>query len=108
TLLAGPAQRLTGRTVTDPEALRQRLAATRARGYAVEDQEATLGDGGLAAPVFDWSGRVVGALGIVGPAERLLAHDRPPPPAPAGGVTARRPPPPPAAGGSRRPWPPPH
>ena len=71
-LLAGPAQRLTGRTVTDPEALRQRLAAARERGYAVEDQEATLGDAGLAAPVFDWSGRVVGALGIVGPAERLL------------------------------------
>src|SRR4029450_3027018 len=76
TLLAGPAQRLTGRTVTDPEALRQRLAATRARGYAVEDQEATVGDAGLAAPVTDWSGRVVGALGIVGPAERLLDGDR--------------------------------
>jgi DNA-binding IclR family transcriptional regulator len=71
-LLAGPAQRLTGRTVTDPEALREGLAATRERGYAVEDQEATVGDAGLAAPVFDWSGRAVGALGVVGPAERLL------------------------------------
>jgi DNA-binding IclR family transcriptional regulator len=75
-LLAAPAQRLTGRTVTDPEALRQILTATRDRGYAVEDQEATLGDAGLAAPVFDWSGRVVGALGVVGPVERLLATDR--------------------------------
>jgi DNA-binding IclR family transcriptional regulator len=71
-LLAAPAQRLTGRTVTDPEALRQALIATRERGYAVEDQEATLGDAGLAAPVFGWSGRAVGALGIVGPTERLL------------------------------------
>ncbi len=52
------------------------LAAARERGYAVEDQEATVGDAGLAAPVFDWSGRVVGALGIVGPSERLLADDR--------------------------------
>ena len=58
-----PAQRLTGKTLTDPESLRQSLAMTRERGYAAEDQEATLGDAGLAAPVFDWSGRPVGALG---------------------------------------------
>jgi len=75
-LLAVPVQRLTGRTVIDPEALRQALTATRERGYAVEDQEATLGDAGLAAPVFDWSGRAVGALGIVGPAERLIEAGR--------------------------------
>jgi DNA-binding IclR family transcriptional regulator len=71
-MLARPAQRLTGRTVTDPEALRQALTATRERGYAVEDQEATVGDAGIAAAVFDWSGRAVGALGVVGPTERLL------------------------------------
>jgi DNA-binding IclR family transcriptional regulator len=75
-LLAGPLPRLTGRTSTDPEALRQALAAVRERGYAVEDQEATLGDAGLAAPVFDWSGRVVGALGLVGPVDRLLEGDQ--------------------------------
>src|SRR3989440_2931987 len=72
-LLSGPAERLTGRTVTDPETLRQVLETVRERGYAVEDQEATLGDAGLAAPVFDWTGRAVGALGVVGPAERLFA-----------------------------------
>ena len=73
-LLTGPLPRLTGRTMTDPEALRQALVAVRERGYAVEDQEATLGDAGLAAPVFDWTGRPVGALGLVGPVERLLAQ----------------------------------
>ncbi len=72
-LLTGPLSRLTGRTLTDPEALREALGAVRDRGYAVEDQEATVGDAGLAAPVFDWTGRPVGALGLVGPAERLLA-----------------------------------
>src|SRR5262249_23847398 len=71
-LLSGPVPRLTGRTRTDPEALRQALSAVRERGYAVEDQEATLGDAGLAAPVYDWSGRAVGALGVVGPVDRLL------------------------------------
>jgi DNA-binding IclR family transcriptional regulator len=71
-LLDGPVPRLTGRTLTDPEALRQAIAGVRERGYAVEDQEATLGDAGIAAPVYDWSGRAVGALGIVGPTDRLL------------------------------------
>src|SRR5205823_12258856 len=88
-LLEVPAQRLTGRTVTDPEALRQALIATRERGYAVEDQEAIVGDAGLAAPVFDWSGRVVGALGIVGPVERLLEPGRQSRPADAVRSTAR-------------------
>lgn len=89
TLLADPLPQLTGRTLTDPEALREALVATRDRGYAVEDQEATLGDAGLAAPVSDWSGRVVGALGIVGPADRLLAPDRRPRLADAVRSTAR-------------------
>ncbi|OLB75900.1 MAG: hypothetical protein AUI14_20085 [Actinobacteria bacterium 13_2_20CM_2_71_6] len=75
-LLAIPAQRLTGLTVTDPQALRQMLAVTRRRGYAVEAHAATLGDAGIAAPVFDPSGQVVAAIGIVGPAERLLSPDR--------------------------------
>jgi DNA-binding IclR family transcriptional regulator len=77
-LLAGPARKLTGRTITEPGALKEALEKARQRGYAVEDQEATVGDAGLAAPVYDWSGRVVGALGVVGPAERLLDDDRRP------------------------------
>jgi DNA-binding IclR family transcriptional regulator len=75
-LLAKPMRRLTGKTVTDPEPLRQELATTRTRGYAVENEEATIGDAALAAPVFDWSGRAVGALGIVGPVDRLLTDGR--------------------------------
>jgi DNA-binding IclR family transcriptional regulator len=75
-LLARPAQRLTGLTVTEPEKLRQALALTRHRGYAVEAHAATLGEAGIAAPVFDSSGRAVAAIGIVGPAERLLSAER--------------------------------
>jgi DNA-binding IclR family transcriptional regulator len=73
-LLAVPAQRLTGLTLVDPDDLRQMLATTRQRAYAVEANAATLGDAGIAAPVFDSSGRVIGAIGIVGPAERLLSQ----------------------------------
>src|SRR5690606_23652848 len=39
-LLAEEPPRLTGRTRTDPDQLREALAAVRDRGYAVEDQEA--------------------------------------------------------------------
>jgi DNA-binding IclR family transcriptional regulator len=74
-LLAAPAERLTGLTVTRPEDLRQMLAATRQRGYAVEAHLATLGDAGIAAPVFT-ARRATAAVGLVGPAERLLAAER--------------------------------
>jgi DNA-binding IclR family transcriptional regulator len=39
----------------------------------VEDGEAAIGDAGIAAPVFDRDG-VVGAIGVVGPVERLLVE----------------------------------
>ncbi|MGH8895290.1 MAG: IclR family transcriptional regulator [Actinomycetes bacterium] len=71
-LLGHPLRALTGRTRTSPEALRKALTATVDRGFAVENQEANVGDGGIAAPVHDHSGRVVGSLGVVGPVERLL------------------------------------
>jgi DNA-binding IclR family transcriptional regulator len=75
-LLATPVPRLTGLTITEPQGLRQMLALTRHRGYAVEAHAATLGDAGIAAPLLDSSGRVIGAIGIVGPAEHLLSPDR--------------------------------
>ena len=75
-LLAMPAERLTGMAVTGAEHLRQVLATTRRRGYAVEAHLATLGDAGIAARVLDSSRRTVGAIGIVGPADRLLSTQR--------------------------------
>jgi DNA-binding IclR family transcriptional regulator len=65
---------LTGRTKTTRAALGQALAQVRRRGYAMEDQEATVGDAGIAAPIVNREGTVTGSIGLVGPAERLLAH----------------------------------
>jgi DNA-binding IclR family transcriptional regulator len=73
-LLAGALPVLTGSTVTDPGALAEELAEARRSGYAIEDGEAAIGDAGIAAPVFDRDG-VVGAIGLVGPVERLLAEE---------------------------------
>src|ERR1700742_89591 len=70
--LAGDLVPLTGRTKTTRSALNRTLAQVRQRGYAIEDQEATVGDAGIAAPILARDGVVAGAIGVVGPADRLL------------------------------------
>jgi DNA-binding IclR family transcriptional regulator len=72
-LMAAERAPLTGRTKTTRAALGQALAQVRRRGYAIEDQEATVGDAGIAAPVVNREGAVTGSIGVVGPADRLLA-----------------------------------
>lgn len=85
-------ERRTGNTVTTPEALNERLAAARADGYAVDDQENEPGVNCIAFPVFlgspsEPSGAVsISALAYRTPlAELVAAADEiraflPPPP----------------------------
>jgi DNA-binding IclR family transcriptional regulator len=72
-VMTGDLTPLTGRTKTSRSALSRALAQVRKQGYAVEDQEATVGDAGIAAPILGRDGDVAGAIGLVGAAERLLA-----------------------------------
>jgi DNA-binding IclR family transcriptional regulator len=74
--LAGDLAPLTGRTKTTRAALTRALNQVRQRGYAVEDQEATVGDAGIAAPIVSRDGMVAGAIGVVGSADRLLARGK--------------------------------
>ena len=71
-LLGGGLPRLTGQTVTDPGMLAQELGRVARDGYAVEHQEAIVGEAGLAAALFDHRGMTVGAIGLAGPVEHLL------------------------------------
>lgn len=71
-LVGGPLVPLTGKTITTTGAAEQELRKVERVGFAVEDQEAILGEAGIAAPVFDNLGEVVGAIGVTGPTERLL------------------------------------
>ena len=71
--MAGEKAPLTGRTKTSRAALSRALAQVRKQGYAIEDQEATVGDAGVAAPVLGRDGEVAGSIGVVGAADRLLA-----------------------------------
>lgn len=75
-LLSANLTPLTGLTRTTRDALDGALADVRRHGYAIEDQEAALGDAGIAAPVISRDGMAVGAIGIVGPVERLLDLSR--------------------------------
>lgn len=56
----------TPETITDPAELRAELVRTRERGYGVSVREYDLGQSGIAAPVFDASGRVTFVLCALG------------------------------------------
>lgn len=64
-------ERFTPRTITDPRVLRKELEQVRKLGYSVNKGEWRETVCGVAAPIRDYSGGVVGAVGISGPAERL-------------------------------------
>jgi DNA-binding IclR family transcriptional regulator len=59
---------MTGETVTDRRTFRRRLRETQRGALATEVEEAVLGECSAAAPIFESSGEVVGAIGVVVPA----------------------------------------
>lgn len=73
-LLAADLPVLTGASITGRDELLGQLTQAQRIGYALEDQESTIGDAGIAAPVFGRSGEVAGAIGVIGPVERLLVE----------------------------------
>lgn len=63
-LKKSPLQAHTPFSLTDEDAFSLRLEAIRKQGYVVEHQEAVEGVVGIAAPVRDYSRKVIAALGI--------------------------------------------
>ena len=61
---SAPLLALTPRSVVEPAALAAELAATRARGYSIDDEGVRLGVYSLAAPVLDAGGRPVAGVGV--------------------------------------------
>lgn len=62
---------VTRNTITSITALDEELRRIRTRGYAVDNEEVELGVRCLAVPLRDFTGRVVAALSISGPASRI-------------------------------------
>jgi DNA-binding IclR family transcriptional regulator len=67
----------TPRTIKSKRALQQHLEEIRQTGYAVDDEEFDPGVCCIAVPVFDFRGKVVGSMGISGPATRVTQERLP-------------------------------
>lgn len=67
--------KLTAKTLT-AATLKKDLDEVVQRGYALEREEAVIGEAGIAAPIFDRRGETIGAVGVTGPRERLLRKGR--------------------------------
>ncbi|MDW3178413.1 MAG: IclR family transcriptional regulator [Acidimicrobiia bacterium] len=71
-LLAGwVLEKRTPHTITDLGTLREELTLIRSRGYAENRQESEMGIVSVAAPIRDSGGRVVAALSLAGPTDRM-------------------------------------
>jgi IclR family transcriptional regulator, acetate operon repressor len=71
--LERPLERFTPRTITDPDALRDRLREVQRDGYAWVREEFDEGINSVAAPIADVSGEVVAAVHLHGPSYRFPA-----------------------------------
>lgn len=66
---------MTGETITSREALAEHLTAVSESGLATERDEAVLGESCVAGAIFDRTGAVVGAVGVVLPTADWPAPD---------------------------------
>ena len=70
-----PLEALTGRSITDPDALGVELDKIRRRGFAINDEEAAFGLRSVASAVRDGFGRPVAAINIAVPASQVSAAE---------------------------------
>lgn len=70
-VLSQPLRKLTPNTIIDPRRIRSELQAVRANGYAVSKGERSIENGGIAAPIRDYSGEVIAACGLAMPIFRM-------------------------------------
>ncbi len=70
-LLQGPFHALTKYTITDVKKLRLELHRVRMQGYATAFEELEEGLHAVAAPIFNYEGRVIASLTVSGPSYRL-------------------------------------
>jgi DNA-binding IclR family transcriptional regulator len=70
-ILDGPLAVCTEKTITSPDELREELAATRQRGYGLDDEEFEEGIRAVSAPIRDVENNVIAALSMPGPSNRM-------------------------------------
>lgn len=75
-LARGGFTRFTERTLVDPDQLRAQLCEIRQRGYHATVGDLTEDTQGIAAPLFDDSGAIVGAVSLTAPTTRVTDEER--------------------------------
>jgi DNA-binding IclR family transcriptional regulator len=70
-ILRGGLKRFTSKTNTLTVVLRRQLRDIRSQGFAIEDEEYEEGIRGVAAPIVNREGRVIGVVGISAPLVRM-------------------------------------
>ena len=70
-VLAAPLAVKTPGTITNPRQLREELVQIRARGYATDDGEESIGLSCVAVPVFSASGKILCAISVSGMTPRI-------------------------------------
>ena len=66
-----PLKPLTKKTITDRRVLEAELEGIRRRGHATSHGERATGVASISAPIFAADGRILAALGVIGPETRL-------------------------------------
>ncbi|MEH7384810.1 IclR family transcriptional regulator [Bacillus sp. JJ1521] len=61
----------TSKSITDPDKLRKEMELIRKRGYAISTEELTEGTRSVSAPIRDYTGKVISAINVVGPLQRM-------------------------------------
>jgi len=59
-----PLQPITKKSITDKTEFKKKLATIRKQGFVIDKEEALDGITGIAAPIRDYSGKVVGGVGV--------------------------------------------
>ncbi|WP_163538094.1 IclR family transcriptional regulator [Gracilibacillus sp. YIM 98692] len=67
-------KRFTKYTITNSDSLLHELKQIKENGYAFSMEEFNEGVNSVAAPVFDYRGKVIAAITIVGPKQRVSSH----------------------------------
>jgi IclR family transcriptional regulator, KDG regulon repressor len=70
-VIANGLQRFTENTITEPEELRTHLKQIKEMGHSYSYEELSEGVISIGAPISDYTGKVVAALSVVGPKQRI-------------------------------------
>ncbi|EES72352.1 IclR family transcriptional regulator [Paenibacillus cisolokensis] len=65
-------QRYTPTTITDHQEFLQELSRIRQRGVAINREELDEGLSSIAAPIFNYTGRVIASVSVAGPTEKIF------------------------------------